>query len=193
MRAEAIYPGVILVAWLVWLIYWLLSATSAKPTERRESLASRLSHFVPLILGIWLIALAHPTVPWFLLVRVWPPSLFTHWLGVAVMFAGLGFSVWARARLGRNWSATVTVKRQHELIRTGPYAWVRHPIYSGLTLALLGNAISLGEVRGFLGVLVIAAAFTRKLRIEERWMREIFGEEYARYAKEVAALIPGMF
>jgi protein-S-isoprenylcysteine O-methyltransferase Ste14 len=102
----------------------------------------------------------------------------------------LAFAVWARRHIGSNWSGTVTVKTDHVLVRTGPYGWARHPIYTGLLTAILGTAIARGDLRGLLGVVLCTIAFVIKLRIEERWMREVFGEEYRRYSKEVPALVP---
>src|SRR5262249_30603247 len=122
--------------------------------------------------------------------RLWPRSFGAYWCGVALLAAGLAFSVWARVRLGRNWSGTVTVKEGHELIRSGPYAWVRHPIYTGLITAVAGTAITFGTVRAFLGLLLVAAGLLRKLRAEERFMRETFPGEYERYSATVPALVP---
>ena len=107
-----------------------------------------------------------------------------------MLVVGLVFSVWARVHLGRNWSGVVTVKQGHELIRTGPYAYVRHPIYTGLIAAMVGTAIASGTVRAAIGVLIIAASFVVKLRREEVFMRETFPGEYPRYAAEVPALVP---
>jgi protein-S-isoprenylcysteine O-methyltransferase Ste14 len=104
--------------------------------------------------------------------------------------AGLAFSVWARVYLGRNWSASVTVKQDHELVQSGPYRLVRHPIYTGLLLALLGTAVARGDAQGFVAVAIAVAAIWRKLRLEERWMQETFGETYAHYRAHVPALIP---
>jgi protein-S-isoprenylcysteine O-methyltransferase Ste14 len=109
---------------------------------------------------------------------------------LALTVAGLAFTVWARVHLGRNWSGTVTLKEGHELIRTGPYAYVRHPIYAGLMVALLGSAVACGELRALIGFVIVTAALVRKLRIEERFMRESFPEQYRDYCAEVPALIP---
>ncbi len=84
----------------------------------------------------------------------------------------------------------VTLKQNHQLIRSGPYRYVRHPIYTGLLLSLLGTAIAIGEWHGFVSVAFIAAGFSRKIAIEERFLREAFPGEYDRYRAEVPALIP---
>jgi len=82
------------------------------------------------------------------------------------------------------------VKRGHELVTSGPYAIVRHPIYTGLVLAFVGSAITLGEMRGVLAVVIVVASLWRKLRLEERWMAEQFGDDYERYRDRVRALVP---
>jgi protein-S-isoprenylcysteine O-methyltransferase Ste14 len=112
------------------------------------------------------------------------------WIGTALTAVGLSLAAAARLWLGGNWSSTVTLKQDHELIRGGPYAWVRHPIYTGLLLALAGTTIWTGNWRGLIGLALIVAAFVRKLIIEERFMAEQFGEDYARYRAQVPALIP---
>ena len=111
-------------------------------------------------------------------------------LGAALTFAGVAFAISARAWIAGNWSSDVTLKRDHELIVDGPYALVRHPIYTGILLALFGTALAVGEWRALLGVAIAALAFWRKLTIEEVVMRRQFGEAYDRYAARVAALIP---
>lgn len=178
-------PGI----WVVWWLYWRYAAAGVKPAVRRESAASRASHIVPLVLGAMLLAV--PTMSgWFAhrLIPADPHWLF--WLGVAVQIAGLALAILARSYLGRNWSGTVTLKQGHELIRTGPYRYVRHPIYTGLLLAFIGSALARNEWRGALAVVLVLAAFWRKLSIEERWLAELFGESYAAYRRETAALIP---
>jgi protein-S-isoprenylcysteine O-methyltransferase Ste14 len=95
--------------------------------------------------------------------------------------------------LGGNWSGAVTVKEGHTLICRGPYTIVRHPIYSGLLLALLGVALIIGEVRGLLGVGVLFLSYWLKSRMEERFMLEQFGAGYRQYQQRVKALIPHVF
>jgi protein-S-isoprenylcysteine O-methyltransferase Ste14 len=183
------YRQLMLWLWLAWLVYWVVSALSVKSTRRRESLGSRLSHVVPLLTGVALILC--PRVAWqWLSLRLLPPGPLQVALGLVLLALGLAFTVWARVYLGRNWSGMVTVKEGHELIRSGPYAYVRHPIYTGLLVALLGSAVTCGELRALIGLGIVAGAFIRKLRIEERFMRELFPQQYQRYCAEVPALIP---
>jgi protein-S-isoprenylcysteine O-methyltransferase Ste14 len=94
--------------------------------------------------------------------------------------------------LGRNWSATVQLKKEHELIVVGPYRWARHPIYTGMLLAMLGTAVAIGEWRGLLAIALVFAGLWFKLRHEEAWMRERFGASYVNYMRRVKALIPGI-
>jgi protein-S-isoprenylcysteine O-methyltransferase Ste14 len=122
--------------------------------------------------------------------RFVPATAAIHALGVIFVAAGLGFAVWARLHLGRNWSGEITLKLEHELIRSGPYALVRHPIYSGMLVAMLGTAIVIGQWRALVALVFFVAAVLRRARVEECWMGEIFSDAYARYRREVPALIP---
>jgi protein-S-isoprenylcysteine O-methyltransferase Ste14 len=189
---KTFFQALIPVLWLLWLAIWIVAAFGAKETRRRESLLSRLSYVVPMIVGGLVLGEPHAigaaleqrfhahTFGWFL-------------IGLALVAAGLGFSVAARIWLGRNWSGTVTLKEDHELIRSGPYAVVRHPIYTGMLAALLGTSIAVGTWRALIGLAVMFIGLFIKIRIEERFMAEQFGEAYARYRTEVPALIPFLF
>jgi protein-S-isoprenylcysteine O-methyltransferase Ste14 len=189
MRPELFYEHAIDMLWIAWLIYWCAAAFTTKPTRRRESVASRLLHLAPLYLGVALLLLPRLPLGW-LNMRFLPWSSGWYFLGFALVVLGLGFSVLARVWLGGNWSGTVTLKQDHQLIRRGPYRWVRHPIYTGLLLALLGSAIAQGEWRGLLAVALITLSFLRKITIEERFLTEQFGEAYTLYRAEVPALVP---
>jgi len=186
---QTFYRYAIPALWLAWLLCWGAAAMGTKPTQRRESFASQLSHVVPLAMGVALLATLRVPFAW-LSAPVLPAGAVGFWAGLALVVAGLGLSIAGRAWLGGNWSGTVTVKLDHELIRSGPYRSVRHPIYTGLLLALLGSAIALREVRGFLGLALVALAFLRKIAIEERFLIEQFGAAYDRYRAEVPALLP---
>jgi len=184
-----VYTYLIPTLWLSWCVYWWILARDVKPARRKESIASRAGHIVPLVVVVMLLAM--PRLPGGLLSgRILPATRFVFFTGAAFVAAGLAFSVWARAYLGRNWSGIVTLKADHELIRSGPYRFVRHPIYTGLLVAIVGSAIVRGEWRGVVAVLVAIVALWRKLRLEERWLGETFGDAYVKYRAEVSALIP---
>ena len=175
--------------WLSWAAYWWLASRGAKPVERREPLGSRLLHILPLLLAVWL--LWAERLPGSILnERLFPWAPWGFWLAAFVADAGMLFTVWARVHLGGNWSGIVTIKRDHELIVDGPYALVRHPIYTGLLVAFIGSAVAGGQWRGVLAVLVAWWALWRKLRVEERWMAERFGQQYEAYCRRVPALVP---
>jgi protein-S-isoprenylcysteine O-methyltransferase Ste14 len=177
--------------WIAWLAYWLAVARDVKRTRWRETVTSRAIYVVPLLLCGVLLA-GTRWLPPVLATRLAPPGQVAPLLGAFAVAMGLALAVWARRCLGRNWSGIVTVKEDHTLIRAGPYRFVRHPIYSGLLLALLGTASAIGEIRGVLAVLCALAGFLRKIRIEERQMSQTFAE-YRQYREETVALIPFLF
>ena len=175
--------------WLAWALYWWLASRGAKAVARREPLGSWLLHVVPLLVSVALLWSDHVPVA-VLNRRLSPWAPWEFWVAAFITAAGLGFTVWARVHIGRNWSGSVTIKHGHELITTGPYSIVRHPIYTGLLVAFIGSALARGEWRGLLAVGIAWAALLRKLQLEERWMFERFGEQYADYRQRVPALIP---
>jgi protein-S-isoprenylcysteine O-methyltransferase Ste14 len=182
---ESFFP----VVWIAFLLYWQIKAVNTKTTQRLEPVVSRILRVFIFAIAIALLSIPRIPLPW-LYVQLWPSGFWPFWLGAAVTIAGLLFAVWARVHLGRNWSRSVTIKQGHELITTGPYALVRHPIYTGILAGFLGMAIAISQVRGFIVLALIFVAFWIKLRMEEEWMRSQFGESYATYTRHSAALVP---
>ena len=178
--------------WVVFLVIWLITALQTKPTSRQEDFVGSLGYRILTIIGAFL--LFDPRLAVGVLgLRVLPLSSMVAIAGFLLTVLGIGFAVWARFFLGGNWSAMVTVKQNHELVRSGPYAIVRHPIYSGISLAALGTAITLGEVRGFLAVVLMVIGWRWKWGKEEVFMSQQFGQQYADYKRHVNALIPGIW
>jgi len=178
------------VFWLSWLAIWIGASFRVKQTRSREPIGGALLNRVPVLAGAAMLAApqwlpAALKLP--LLTGPLPPTI-----GTILVFAGLALAVWARWHLGRNWSGAVVVKQGHTLTRTGPYRRVRHPIYSGVLLALLGTALAIGEPRGFVATALILCGFLVKLSSEEARMREIFAD-YADYSRDTARLIPGVY
>jgi protein-S-isoprenylcysteine O-methyltransferase Ste14 len=185
---ESFFP----VVWIAFLIYWQIKATNTKATQRLEPAASRILRVFIFLIAIVLLSTTRIPLRW-LYLPLWSSGFWPFWLGAALTVAGILFAVWAREHLGRNWSRSVTIKQGHELITTGPYAVVRHPIYTGILTGFLGMAIAISQLRGFIVLVLIFLAFWIKLRMEEKWMRSQFGETYAAYVRQTAAVVPYLF
>lgn len=178
--------------WIVFLVYWQIRAVNTKTTQRVEPAASRILRILAFLIAFALLSPMRIPLPW-LYLHLWPVGLWPFWVGAAVNVGGLLFAVWAREHLGRNWSRSVTIKQDHELITTGPYGTIRHPIYTGILVGFLGTAIAVTQVRGFMVLVLVFLAFWAKLRMEEKWMRSQFGETYVDYTHHTAALVPFLF
>lgn len=185
---ETILRDSIKAMWLLWLVYWIVAARQAKTTRWREGIFVRVVDLA-LLLCATLLLLAREWLPPVLGAQFLVQSIVFPLVGTAATALGLGLAIWARVHLGRDWSGTVTLKEEHALIRTGPYARVRHPIYSGVLLALLGAVLAIGEVRILIAFLLVLAAFVRRVLAEEKHLRGAF-PQYAAYSRETAALIP---
>lgn len=181
----------IVLPWTLWLIYWIATSKRVKQTAQRETSNSRTLQSIPLIAGGALIIVPDLTASaW---TPAWQQLHAAQFAGFGILLAGLAFSVWARLHLGTNWSVSVTLKEDHELVRSGPYRLVRHPIYTGCLLALAGAVLIGAEWRSVAGLLLVFASLAYKVRIEESWLTRYFGPAYTQYRQEVAALIPGLY
>jgi protein-S-isoprenylcysteine O-methyltransferase Ste14 len=171
---------VILAAWVVFWLYWLISATGAKQGSR--TMRSRPPGLIIAILG-------------YLLLRVFEPgALAVHdpvvrAVGVVLFASGLALAVWARIHLGRNWGMPMTEKEEPELVTSGPYRFVRHPIYSGILLGVLGTALA---TNGYWLIVfaVVGAYFLYSARVEERLLTSTFPAAYPGYRLRTKMLIP---
>jgi protein-S-isoprenylcysteine O-methyltransferase Ste14 len=177
--------------WIVFVAFWAITALRTKRTVEAQGLASRLTHAIPVLAGSWLL-LKGSSGPHPLDDRVLPATAPLVGVGLVVTLLGLALALWARATLGRNWSGRVTFKENHELIRHGPYAHVRHPIYSAILAMLLGSAVAVGTLGAFIGVALVLLGVWLKLTQEEALMTEHFETEYKSYRSQVKALIPGL-
>jgi protein-S-isoprenylcysteine O-methyltransferase Ste14 len=175
--------------WTVFWVFWILPAVFGKRTIRRQTTGSRILQLVLLLVAYVLIVNGKLGWDW-LNQRLVPAGRASTEVGYSLLVAGMLFAGWARLFLGGNWSSSVTLKQNHTLVRSGPYRIVRHPIYTGLLVALLGTAIALGELRCFLGVILAGVALQIKATSEETLMAQEFGEQYARYREQVKGLVP---
>lgn len=182
-------PALFIVIWIAFYAYWLISAWKTRsPVKRRQS---HRSYFLYGIVWIGLcIIIITVFVPGFMTDRLVPDGIGFLIAGLLLTVAGLAWAIWARLHLGKNWSGMPAIREQHTITRTGPYAIVRHPIYSGLILAFSGTAIGIGYLWIFCCIPLLFGLFVIKFRMEEKILLEEFGGEYARYRHEVKALIP---
>jgi protein-S-isoprenylcysteine O-methyltransferase Ste14 len=172
--------------WVAFFVYWSVAATKAAPAVRSETERSRAAHRNLMLLAF---VLLFGPLPW-LDGRILPPGAIWVVVGLAVHVAAFGLAIAARRTLGRYWSAEITQKTDHELIRTGPYRFVRHPIYTAMIGMFFGTALVSGDLHAFLGAGVITVAYARKIRLEERNLADVFGPRYEEYRRTTRALIP---
>ena len=175
--------------WLLFGAYWLIGALRRKRTKQRETVLQRLGYMLPLVAAFYLLSQPGAHYGW-LGARFIPYSAMEEWIGVLLTAAGVGVAFWARWHLGANWSGTVTLKEGHELIRSGPYRTIRHPIYTGILLALLGTAVALGEVRGLLAVGIAWVSFYIKARREESFLEQEFGPGFTEHLRRTGMFLP---
>jgi protein-S-isoprenylcysteine O-methyltransferase Ste14 len=185
---ETITSSIVGYCWLIFVLYWLVTAARAKATAERQSLASALAHRIPV--GLSFILLISRRLPPSMNQLIIPRTALTLVIGTTVCVLGLLVCIWARRTLAGNWSSDVTFKQDHELIRTGPYRFVRHPIYTGLLAMCLGTAIEAGNLRCWIALLLMGIGFWIKLSQEERLMLRHFPEAYPLYKKQVKAIVP---
>ncbi|MGE7136239.1 methyltransferase family protein [Luteibacter sp. NPDC031894] len=194
MKTDDLLKLGISVSWYVLLAWWLWSAHGNKAATRGEPWLTRvLLYWLPLGLAFVLLGPGEWYGRNWLREGIVPHTVPVLAAALLIVMAGVALACWSRYLLGRNWSSVVQIKKDHELIDTGPYRYVRHPIYTGLLLAFTGTALQVGDVRGIFAVLIVFASFWRKLRMEERMLGETFGDAYGAYKRRTAALVPGIF
>jgi len=189
MHTYPLVLNIISGCWILFAVIWLLAAFATKKSVYQESRAQRLRYTIPILLGGFLLAKGHRLSD-LLNHRVIPHVEALAWTGAVLCIAGLAFCIWARFTLGRNWSGVVTLKGGHELITSGPYALVRHPIYTGLLTMFVATVIVLGHVAGIIAMPFVFVSLWIKLRHEEKLMLTKFPNEYAAYQQRVKRLIP---
>ncbi len=181
-----------LLPWYAFGTYWVLTAMAVKRTKATEKSADRIATVAAMTAAFILLFYEWPsTGP--LRLRFVPAAEWVAWLGVAITTVGIALAIWARRCIGEYWSARVTLKHDHQLIRSGPYGYVRHPIYTGMLLGVVGRALTIGEWRGMLAVVLVFAAHWRKALREERMLKSEFGEQYESYLRSTGFLFPALW
>jgi protein-S-isoprenylcysteine O-methyltransferase Ste14 len=177
------------IPWMAFVLYWTISALNTKPTEKRESFAARCGIMFLEVVG-FVFLFKDSASTGFLGQRVIPRSFGIDVIAVALTWAGIALAIWARWHLGQYWSGRITIKEDHKLIRTGPYARLRHPIYSGLDLAAIGSALAIGRWRCVVGVCVVVGGFWIKAKREEAMLGRKFGSDFEEHRRRTGFLLP---
>ena len=182
----------IYVVWAGWMVSWWTAAVWANPAVKHASLFQEIPHRLLTVAGAILL-FGFYSNHYDLHYQLWqhPLNGVAGWTMAVLVFAGFAFSWWARIHLGRLWSGTITRKTNHHVVDTGPYGLVRHPIYTGIALAVLATAIVSGTPSSFAGAALMIAGWYLKARTEEHFLREELGPEaYDSYARRVPMVVP---
>ena len=177
-----------LACWIAFSVYWDIAAKNASPAKSSETKSSRslhvfLANTAVILIGAPIQGLGRFLPVWSLLMTV----------GLGIEIVGLGVAIWARRHLGRNWSGEITIKHEHQLIQSGPYRYLRHPIYTGILMMYAGLTVATGEWLGVVGLAVAVLAYWRKTRMEEATLGTAFGAAYDAYRRDTWAIVPGVF
>jgi protein-S-isoprenylcysteine O-methyltransferase Ste14 len=192
----------IFIVWDIWIVTWIAAALWSNRTVKRAGFSREIRYRILALAGFVLL-FAYPLHVsqghWYLAppsgllgLRLWPvPPLEIGWLMVAVAAFAIAFAWWARIYLGRLWSGSITRKEEHHVVDKGPYAIVRHPIYTGLLTAAVATAVATGTLHTVLGAIVLIVAYWMKAKVEEGFLREELGPEaYDSYRRRVPMLVP---
>lgn len=179
---------VVYASWIVLFLVWVAGYATSKRSSDVPSPGRQVAATVLLI--VCFVLLFTPHLPG-LGGPVTPPAPGFGWTGAVLTLAGIAVAIWARLTLGPDWSGLVmSVKERHRLVQNGPYAIVRHPIYTGLLLAIIGTALTFGTLASYLAIVAGFAGFIIRIDIEETLMRELFGDAHEAYRQRTKTLIP---
>lgn len=177
-------------AWIVWIVSWFAAALWSRRVAERPGFTRELPNRTVTILGGVILARALSGADQYL-PALWPHNAMFSWAMFACVIAGMMFAWWARLHLGALWSGNITRKDDHRVIDTGPYALVRHPIYTGIIFALFATALERGRIEPLIGAALMTLGFWMKARLEEAFLSPHL-PDYAAYRARVPMLMPGL-
>jgi len=177
-------------SWLLFAAFWFVAALGSKKSSRTEAFGERLVHIMFMIVGFVLLYDSAPAYVDWLNRSFVPDKLWVAWLGAMATFMGVLFAIWARTTIGKEWSAEIQIKVGHQLIRSGPYAHIRHPIYTGILLAVAGTALAIGEYRGLVAFAIMSIGFARKAKKEESFLAAQFGPAFEEHRRQTGFFLP---
>jgi protein-S-isoprenylcysteine O-methyltransferase Ste14 len=177
---------ILTVLWVAFILYWFVSAFKAKKTVSRNWASYGVRLIVVLLIIILFNTNTSGTLQRFITLDT---SLSVKIIGLVLVALGIACAIWARVHIGKNWGMPMSLKEKPELIMTGPYTYVRHPIYSGILLAMIGSAL-VGAVGWVVPVIVFFIYFMYSARVEEKILTKEFPHDYPSYMKKTKMLIP---
>jgi protein-S-isoprenylcysteine O-methyltransferase Ste14 len=186
-----IYQLLTILFWIAHEVFWAAHARGNKETASKGKILPRVFALLAIYVGFALLYVSLLSIG-VSGARIVPENDFFGTAGVIMCGSGIFFAWWSRKALGTNWSAPITLKKDHEFIQHGPYAIVRHPIYSGSIFAFLGSAVAMTELRRFIAVAIVSCGLLQKIRGEEEVL-EFHFSDYAQYKLRVKKLIPFVY
>jgi len=181
--------------WGIFWIYWILAAIKTRSNVKKESSGQRsiqrVVHLIFVIISYAITFFQFKNI--FLWNRIIPNYKHVEYIGIAILICSLLFAIWARIVLGRNWSGAIQKVEGQRLVRSGPYKYIRNPIYTGIVCGFFGTFITLGSLASIMGFCIILIIYIIKINKEQRFLILEFGEEYEKYIKKSWTLIPYIF
>jgi protein-S-isoprenylcysteine O-methyltransferase Ste14 len=179
--------------WIFFMVYWFISGIRSKKSVRIKNKKWLQSPGFRIIFFAFVFFVFQISGAWsFFRDRDFFSNPIYKVIGIVLLTCGWALAVWARVYLGKNWGMPMTLRKEHDLVIAGPYKWVRHPIYSGFLLAMLGSAL----VGGFIWIIIFMASgiyFTYSAKVEEKMMIEQFPNQYTKYERKTKMLVPFVF
>ncbi len=176
-------------AWIIWVVWWVVAAFGVNRMKQREPLLDLVLRWGVMILAFELLFRSNARLG-FLNGRFAPHTAAVADAGAAITCLGLAFSIWARQHIGRYWSSSVSIRADHQLIRTGPYARIRHPIYTGILVAVAGTVLADGHYAGLAALAIVIAGLSWKALREENLLRREFGPAFEEHKRLTGFFLP---
>lgn len=196
----------IIISWFSYIVYWLVSAIGVKKDKSEKGLRSWWWSRPVFVIRLFIALIIIASVIYFR-GKIWifnrngiiyqlqmvSTSFIPAYMGAIICFLGIVLAIWARRYLGKNWSPHPALKEGHELVTSGPYSLLRHPIYTGILTSILGSVITTGNLFWLIIFIIVAFNFINRTRIEEGLMKQQFPDQYPEYKKRTWALIPYIY
>ena len=184
--------AVFAIIWAAWVASWIVASWWSARTQKRAARSTELLYHV--LIGVGAVLMT----PWVArrlgAAPLWNAGDLGSYLLAAAALAGLALTWWARIHLGRLWSSVITRKENHRIVDSGPYALVRHPIYTGLIAAILASAVAEATATALIGAALIVFGLWVKARAEERFLTgELGADSYEPYRRRVPMLVPRLW